>query len=103
MSEFEKETIVNTTFALGCSKEMAVDVLREIERQKRIAVGNLIYKIKKDINCRSSHRVINGQAPKEQRDAFCEGENIGRESMRDLALEIIDKFANCTKDDEVNK
>ncbi len=99
MPEFKSETIVNTTYALGCSKEMAVDILREIDRQKKIAIGNIIYHIKKEIKSQSSHRVINGQAPKELRDEFCAGEEIGREAMRKLALEIIDKELLGEKDD----
>lgn len=98
MPEFKPETIQNTTYALGCSKEMAIEVLREIERQKKIAVGNFIYKIRKDIKNKSNHRVINGKAPKELREAFREGEEIGRELMRELSLEIIND-ANVLTDE----
>lgn len=43
----DRERIENTVYALGCSKEMAIDVLEEIDRQKGIAIRDVINKLKK--------------------------------------------------------
>ena len=56
--EFSSESIEITTLALGCSKEMAIEVLRETERQKKIVLGQFVNKIKKRIDGESTHRVI---------------------------------------------
>lgn len=95
--EFSSESIEITTLALGCSKEMAIEVLRETERQKKIVLGQFVNKIKKRIDGESTHRVIDGRAPKELREAFKEGEEIGRESMRELSLKIISESTALTE------
>ena len=74
---------------------MAIDVLREIERQKKTAVGNFIYRIKEDIKKWSSNRVINADAPEEAKKAFIEGDDIGREAMRKLTLELINRASDA--------
>lgn len=59
-------------------------------------VKEAIKKLKEEIKSQSSWRVVNGKLPKQRIDDFNEGETIGRDSEKELALEIIDKIFGNT-------
>jgi hypothetical protein len=56
-------------------------------------VIELIEKIKSEVKNQSSHRVINGQAPKHDIELFTHAEEIGREMERELVLQILDDIS----------
>ena len=66
-------------------KQAKLQTLSDIEAQIKEKVGELKFKV----NTHSSHRVINGKAPKHDIELFQHAEEIGREQERELALELI--------------